>query len=173
MPKKEDDVSPEHLDWLIQSRGRIQSSSVKLYRLMDEYPDRLKGDDYLNVSQALVATAFSLWRAAFLADKTGMRDDVFEDAKSFLSKVIVDNAIGFSQDRTHRDWTFNYYVSSAESRLRWLSNNLLGFQNGFSRQPFQQGGKSKPKQRWEICQDALETALDRLADSLSAKRKRV
>jgi hypothetical protein len=39
------------------------------------------------IAQDLIAVAFSLWRTAFLADKTGKRTEVFKDGKNFLRAV--------------------------------------------------------------------------------------
>jgi hypothetical protein len=52
--------------------------------------DRLRG-------QIPVGICFSLWRAAFLADKTGQGTAVFASAKDFLGKILVDNAINYTQ----------------------------------------------------------------------------
>lgn len=166
---KQDDVTPEHLDWLNESRRRILRSATDLRRLMDEHKTSLQQVMYRNVSEALVAICFSLWRAAFLADKTGEREAVFEDARLFLGKIIVDNAIAFTQDRIHREWTFNYYVSNAENRLWFLSKKPGTFNGLYAGKPSGQEAKPMPQRRWDACQSALEGALSRLSQALDGK----
>lgn len=65
----------------------------------------------------LVGAAFSLWRAAFLADDERERLIVLSHIQKFLRYLIRDNTIGFSQDRDTQTWTSIYYISSANMSL--------------------------------------------------------
>jgi hypothetical protein len=100
---KQDDVSPAHLKWLVESRSRNQKASLELFELFETYPTKFKTPAFNQVGQTSVAVTFSLWRAAFLADKTGKRVATFEDARAFLGKMLTDNAITYPQDRSARE----------------------------------------------------------------------
>jgi hypothetical protein len=119
---KADDLSPVHLAWLVESRAINQRGALKLFRLLEKHPDKMKSSDLSMVAQNLVAVCFSLWRAAFLADKTGTRHAVLQDARTFLGKMLTDNAITYPQDRSAREWTFNYYMNNAKDCLMHLSD---------------------------------------------------
>lgn len=114
-------------------------------------------------AQSLVAASFSLWRAAFLADRTGK--SVFKDAKHFLAKMLIDNAINYAQDRAARDWTFNYYISVAESELLDLGIEWQSAARVYNRP---EKDKSRPyaKRRWDRSQTALEAAIRRFTGEL-------
>jgi hypothetical protein len=119
--KKVDDLGPAHLEWLIQSRMRNQNACLRLFNTFEKYPEQAKSQTFRAHSQTLVAVGFSLWRAAFLADKTGDREAVFADARIFLAKLLTDNAINYPQDRGSREWTFNYYMTNANDALLKLA----------------------------------------------------
>lgn len=92
----------EHLQWAIDSRTRNQQSNLKLLKLLEEHPGEWKTKHNAMVAQDLIAIAFSLWRAAFLADKTGKRSDVLSHGKIFLETVVRDNAIGFPRTKNRK-----------------------------------------------------------------------
>jgi hypothetical protein len=117
----DDDLDPEHLAWLVDSRTANQKTSLQLFRLFKDHPETIKNPKYSGSATALVAISFSLWRAAFLADKSGTDEATIKDAEYFLGKMIVDNAIAYPQDRKAREWTFNYYAANARSRLDRLA----------------------------------------------------
>src|SRR5688572_31783879 len=101
-PASRDEIS--HLAWLVKSRSANQLSAVKLYKLFNKYPEKVKRKELSQTAHNLVAVCFSLWRAAFLADKTGMRHAVFRDANAFLGEMLRNNAITYAQDRSTREW---------------------------------------------------------------------
>jgi len=98
----------------------------------------------------LIAVSFSLWRAAFLADKTSKRSEVFEHGRTFLEKIIEDNAISYPQDKHSREWTFNYYTRNARSSLQQLA------QFWKDAAPEYEGKKRTPADRWDYCQSLLD-----------------
>src|SRR6266436_4940320 len=100
----------EHLEWAVESRARNQRCAVRLLRLFMEYEEQWKTQRWARAAQDLLSVSFSLWRAAFLADKTAKRAAVFSHATDFLEKIIEDNAISYLQDRKCNEWTFNYYT---------------------------------------------------------------
>jgi hypothetical protein len=144
----------DHLRWAIQSRARNQNSSLNLLELFDAFPLRWATKRYSRAAQDLVAVAFSLWRAAFLADKASQRGEVFKAGRSFLEKVIEDNAIGFTQDRTSKAWTFNYYTRNARSSLEHLHVMFPNNMPKYDTKP-----KRSVTQRWDYCQDIFDQAV--------------
>ena len=79
---KEDTPTPTHLAWVIDGRARNQKTSLKLYELMKKYKRQIKKKRSDEV-QDLVAVSFSLWRAVFLADRTGQTEAKMTDAEIF------------------------------------------------------------------------------------------
>jgi hypothetical protein len=111
--------------------------------------------------------AFSLWRSAFLSDKTGYRSDTEAGAVKFLSEMLQNNAIAYSQERSSKDWTFNYYATNAHLRLEDLQDLNIDWELGFP-MPMMKS----PKDRWGFLQKAFEKALRCLERDLKAKRER-
>ena len=115
---KQDLLDHAHLEWLIDSREANQRASLQLHKLITAHMADVKTKKPLSIkAQVLTAVCFSLWRAAFLADKTGTHDATIDDAYAFLGKMLTDNAITYPQDRASREWTFNYYMEAAKNSL--------------------------------------------------------
>lgn len=153
MPTKASPTKHEHLEWAVTSRARNQVACLRLLRLFDDDPDYWKTKKPSRVAQELVGIGFSLWRAAFLAEKTGKRADVFSHGRDFLARVIEDNAIGYAQDKNSREWTFNYYTRNARNSLEFL-RTIWG--EGV---PEYKGLTRNAVQRWDYCQDLLEQSI--------------
>lgn len=149
--------------WAVESRSRNQMSVIKLLELFDKYDGRWRSKRYSRAAQDLASVAFSLWRAAFLADKSSKRSDVFAKGKAFLTRVVEENAIGFPQDKQWRDWTFNYYSRSAQYSLEHLAKTWSDVAP-----PFVHEIRS-PSERWDYCQDLLDQAIDGFSASLENK----
>ena len=77
-----------HLEWAIHSRAENQICSLRLLGLFEKYEDTWKTRKFSRAAQDLIAVSFSLWRAAFLADKTSKRADVFDHGRNLLEKII-------------------------------------------------------------------------------------
>ena len=154
----------KHLEWAIQSRARNQRCSLKLLTLFEEHESIWKTSRFARAAQDLVAVSFSLWRAAFLADKTAKRIAVFEHGKVFLERVIEDNAISYPQDKASKEWTFNYYTRNARTSLE----NLAKFWKDIA--PPYQGRKRRPMERWDYCQSLLEEAVTNFEKLLRDRR---
>jgi hypothetical protein len=148
------------IKWAIESRARNQKTIIRLLELFDKYESRWKSKRYSRAAQDLASVAFSLWRAAFLADKSSKRSDVFAKGKAFLAKVVEENAIGFPQDKQMRDWTFNYYSRAAQYSLQHLARSWTHVAPAFVTQI------RTPAERWEYCQDRLEEAITNFAEAL-------
>lgn len=108
---------PTHIDWLVENRAENQRVSAKLYSLLRSYPAQVSEKDFGLEAQILVGVAFSLWRSAFLSDKTGFREEARMGAELFLEEMLLNNAIAYTQDRKSKDWTFTYYANNARYRL--------------------------------------------------------
>jgi len=152
-----------HLEWLVESRARNQGASLKLLSLFEKYPRRLRNRQNAALAEAMVAIGFSLWRGAFLADKSGAKGGAVDDAEAILGRMLLDNAITYPQDRAAREWTFNYYVGNAHYRFQVLTKHA-GWTNLLHDKPKNQ----KPKARWEYYETKFEEAVDLLSDRLSA-----
>lgn len=160
----------EHLDWVVESRFRNQKCSVKLLDLFLQHEELWKTQIWSRAAQDLLAVSFSLWRAAFLADKTAKRVAVFSHGVEFLEKMIEDNAITYVQDRKSNEWTFNYYTRNARSSLETLHEFWP------DQAPPYEGKKRTPTERWIYCQDQLDIAIlgfKRAAEVQAAKKRAV
>jgi hypothetical protein len=151
----------EHLRWLIQARADNQQSGFRLLTLLDKHTTTIKKHKVYAVrAQLLVAVCFSLWRAAFLADKTGLREAVFKDAREFLAKMLKHNAIAYAQDRDSREWTFNYYMNAAKDSLLVLDRAWPAIGRKLNAQNKVLKGTTVARRRWDRHQKAFETAVE-------------
>ena len=166
--KKQDDLSTSHLQWLIHSRMRNQNACLRLFDAFEQFPDQAKNTAFRAHSQTLVAVGFSLWRAAFLADKSGQREAVFADARAFLAQLLTNNAINYPQDRASREWTFNYYVTAANDGLLKLSTKWSHIAKVLSKYERVTKGTTNARRRWNRHQNAFEAALDAFEKDLKA-----
>ena len=166
---KLDNLKHTHLEWLVKSRNANQRSALSLHQLLDIHFDPIKkSSDHSKKAQILVATCFSLWRAAFLADKTGVREVVLQDARVFLGKMLTDNAINYPQDRTSREWTFNYYMHSARANLGLLFKHWPHLEKTLSASKKPTKGTSLSSRRWDRHQAALEAAVKAFREELES-----
>jgi hypothetical protein len=159
------------LEWLVESRSRNQRSTLALYKLLLTHKKKLdRSRRHRGAAQMLLGSAFSLWRAVFLADIKQGRGDLLHDVESFLVELIQNNAITYVQDRKHRDWTFRYYVQNARERLKELN---IAFKNlGFAFElPGESKGKS-PQDWWLTHQVALEGAIDQFESILNPPKQK-
>jgi hypothetical protein len=143
----------KHLEWAIRSRSDNQLCSLKLLKLFYAHEALWKTKKLSRAAQDLTSVSFSLWRAAFLAEKSGKRADVFDRGKAFLEQVIEDNSIGYAVDKKSRDWTFNYYTRNARSSLQTLNKYWP------KEVPKYQGKTRNAVERWEYCESLLDQAV--------------
>lgn len=156
--------STEHLRWLIKSRSENQQAAVDLYDVLNRFPK----SGQTHAGQSLVAIAFSLWRAAFLADRTGKLRARSEKATVFLHKMIGDNAITYTQDRESREWTFKYYLDNAGYRLKDLANSWPEISDLILPQ-----GRRSGTNRWAQLQAAFARAVKIFADNEARKHAEI
>src|SRR5438128_1496600 len=150
----------EHLTWLVESRYANQSAAVRLFNLLETHLTKVRSKRFSTTSQRMVSVCFSLWRAAFLSDKTGKRSAVVDDAKTFLGKMLTDNAITYPQDRSTREWTFNYYMVNEESILLKLAVDWKDIQNKISEPRKFNKARTVSMTRWYRYHAAFVIALD-------------
>ena len=165
---KKKPLDRKHLDWLVDNRAATQHTSVKLFRLLKAHPKELKGSDFASPAQMLVGISFALWRSAFLSDKTGKAKDTNKDAFAFLGDMILTNAVAFSNERSTKNWTFNFYAGSAFYRLSELARTWREFRPGPLHPPW---GSRTPKNRWSVLQGAFEQAVDCFERRLKKSKK--
>ncbi len=96
--KKNPKKTLTNLRWAVKHRHQNQECAIKLFELFTHYPEQIK-NDYGLFAQGLVSVTFSLWRAAFLADKSGDKEKALNTAIQFLETVIADNAITYAYDK--------------------------------------------------------------------------
>jgi hypothetical protein len=136
---------------------------MKLMRLLTEHADQIKLRKYDLFGQALVGVTYSLWRAAFLADKSGMREQSFQSAIRFLGTVIADNAINYTQDKQEREWTFNYYTNNVRYTMIKLAKDYPDFV------PKWKSKDRPPKKRSRYGQDQLTETVQRFENALRSR----
>lgn len=159
---KPDTPDYAHLDWLIRSRESNQRAALELHKLISTHSSKIKKTKQLSVkAQALTAITFSLWRSAFLADKTGTHEATIQDAHTFLGKMLTDNAITYPQDRASREWTYNYYMDAAKSGLLSLAKHWPEVSGTLSSKNKVIKGSTVASRRWDKYQATLRIALDR------------
>lgn len=157
-----------HLRWLVQSRSTNQLAALQLLEVLDlNYCAIQESPELSRRAQCLVGACFSLWRAAFLADKKGKADAVIEHTREFLAKIVEHNAIAYPQDYSSREWTFNYYMNNAGDCLLAASVEWPEIEEELA-----QPGGVRPRRRWERYQGAFESAVEAFRKSLPPPRNR-
>jgi hypothetical protein len=114
-----------HLKWAIDQRAKIQHTLLSLYEFLRNTMPHIENTmDDLFVDH-LIAAAFSLWRAVFLAERERDGASLREAQEKFLATVISTNAITFSDDRSNSAWSVGFYLENAKQRI--LSAQHLAF----------------------------------------------
>ncbi len=165
-----DDLSKEHLKWLVRSRSANQKATLALYLAIETNQASIERNiAYAELAQELAAVVFSLWRAVFLSDLTEDVENQMIDVRRFLAALISHNAIAYQQDRNSREWTFQYYLTNARERLLAIAARralpILDV-NEVNLEA------SSAKEDWEIAQRALSRAVGRFAKAIQARRRR-
>lgn len=72
----------------------------------------------------LVGSAFSLWRAAFLANVVRTPDSFHENALKVLDSAIKTNAVLFGEEKQMEEWMEGYYLNNGRFRLEKAASLL-------------------------------------------------
>ena len=97
------------------TRAQLFEVPLELQEYLKENPIPVQTD--WPFFSPLLAAAFSLWRAAFLADPTRKWEDIYTHATRFFDLLIKDNAINYPQDQANRAYSAGYYLNNAKFRL--------------------------------------------------------
>ncbi len=153
---KTDDLSDEHLSWLVDNRSRNQRVTLDLLNIIRRNKVSIESSiEYSGFAQELAGVAFSLWRAVFLSDLTEDVEAQMIDVERFLGNLISHNTIAYTQDRNAREWTFQYYLNNARQRLLEIArtrSDLIDLAD-----VDREAGSAK--EDWEIAQSALENGV--------------
>jgi hypothetical protein len=107
-----------HLEWAIDHRAKIQHTLLALYDFLRRNQPADQRDWVMpTFLDHLIAAAFSLWRAVFLAESIRDWASIHKGQETFLASVLSTNAITFADDRKNRAWTVSYYLENAKHRL--------------------------------------------------------
>lgn len=158
-PRKE--PADEHLRWLVNGRSKNQEVTLDLYLAIRSNSTAINKDVRLaELAQELAAIAFSLWRAVFLSDLSETVERQMIDVEIFLGTLISDNTIAYRQDIISREWTFQYYLENARSRLLGIARR--GTFDILDLKDIEIEARSA-KEDWMIAHDALSKAVTRFA----------
>lgn len=156
-----------HMEWQVKWRSENQDCSLKLFKLLEQYPTRWRQDGYYDAALCMSGAAFSLWRAVFLADKKEQtREAVLKHSMDFLEAVILDNAISYPQDKKNNEWTFNYYFWNARDRLIWLNGEWPRLVPRWIHKA------RSPKARWVYAHEMLCQAVENFESRMENWSKR-
>jgi hypothetical protein len=91
---------------------------LEMYNFLGEHEEfpREEDDQWYPMGR-MIATAFSLWRSAFLTNVSRSRPQIYAQTKEFVCKVLEQNAITFADDYRMDELTVDYYNSNARYRL--------------------------------------------------------
>jgi hypothetical protein len=117
-------LTSEFADWLLSRRADIQRFMVNLRFFSDGKPDLSRPESNGLIYGHLVAIAFSLWRAAFLAAHPRDWETTFGNINPFLTKLITDNSFLFPDEKDSGSWMVTYYLQNARLRLLHASKHL-------------------------------------------------
>jgi hypothetical protein len=116
----------EQMAWLVHNRAKNQRLMLRVYELYVAHGDHLRKDHRAAMRGTdLVAVGFSLWRAVFLADRSGDLDARVDHTRAFLKRLVGDNAIAYPQDKEANSWSFGYYITAAGLRLDMMRAGQL------------------------------------------------
>jgi hypothetical protein len=117
-------VAPDRLQWAIDARARSQRLLLALYQFGEDRNFGSASNEFASplpetaLFSLLVGIAFSLWRAAFLAEMpTRVWPEALRNAQTLLSRVLETNAIAFGTEHDLQGWTGGYYLNNAKLRL--------------------------------------------------------
>jgi hypothetical protein len=149
--------SLDHLEWLIERRSDVQHTLLALYKFVSS-----GNDDVFDHVDDLIASAFSLWRAVFLAEIDRDWNLINKHQRDFLAKVIADNAISYADDKSTRAWSVAYYLDNAKFRLDGPSQDLFGESPGLTFRHTKHGDAAATREEWDKIHDYLRMLMNKI-----------
>lgn len=146
----------DHLKWLVERRFDIQRTLIALY---ENVPASGDAADYMD---DFIASAFSLWRAVFLAEVDRDWESVSKGQRDFLAKVIADNAISYADDKSTRAWSVAYYLDNAKFRLDGPSQDLFQESPNLTFRHTTHGAASVTRDEWDSVHDYLRVLINKV-----------
>src|SRR6266446_3448211 len=153
--------SQAYLRWLVPSRSNIQNLLLEMQVFLQEHREAIDADpDARSVFALLIGTAFSLWRAVFLADSARDWKSILDDADRFLDTLIRDNTILYRDDKNA--WSVGYYLNNGRYRLYRISEKMPDEQLRKLIDQIKSSGVDEVSARgaWQLSYDALRLAFD-------------
>jgi hypothetical protein len=153
--------SQAYLRWLVPSRSNIQNLLLELHVFLQEHRNALDADpDSRSVFGLLVGSAFSLWRAVFLADSARDWKSILNDADRFLDTLIRDKTVLFRDDKNA--WSVGYYLNNGRYRLYRISEKMPDEQLGKLIDQIKRSGVDEVSARsaWQLSYEALRLAFE-------------
>lgn len=112
----ESDERHQKLHEMVRARTKIQNELIELLGFKQAHEEYFQASKYLRILGLLGSIGFSLWRAAFLFGyEEGQHDSYISNVETFVTKIITDNAITFSDDKNV--WSLWHYIGVARSSL--------------------------------------------------------
>jgi hypothetical protein len=146
----------DHLEWLVERRADVQYTLLALYKYVSGSSEI---DDH---TDDLIASAFSLWRAVFLAEVERDWSSVNRGQRDFLAKVIADNAISYADDKSTRAWSVAYYLDNAKFRLDGPSQDLFGESPNLTFHHTKHGTAASTRDQWDRVHDYLRVLINKI-----------
>jgi hypothetical protein len=162
-------VDLPYLRWLVLHRSNIQNLLLELHLFLQEQRRALDADaDLRSIFGLLVGSAFSLWRAVFLADSSRDWKNILDDADRFLDTLIRDNTILFRDDKNA--WSIGYYLNNGRYRLYRILEKMPDEQLRNLIDQIKSTGVDEVSARnaWQLSYEAARLAFD-LVKSRSVK----
>lgn len=165
MPDKSQLNNLDHLEWLIERRSDVQHTLFALYKYVSS------GSEVHRHTDDLIASAFSLWRAVFLAETDRDWSSVNKGQRDFLAKVIADNAISYADDKSTRAWSVAYYLDNAKFRLDGPSQDLFDESPPLTFQHTKHGATAATRDEWDKVHDYLRVLINKICGTALALRE--
>lgn len=157
------------LKWLVERRSKIQQILYELFSLIEKKKGMLGKDKSGRAGAALlIGSAFSLWRAVFLAHLPTTWKDNLSDGESLLRRIVRDNIVGYSDEKSNQKWVFGYYLNNARFRLAAAIPYIPSFEKKLKRAGLLDyilalGTPGfEPFDAWDRCCNALVLAVESL-----------
>ena len=148
----------DEIRWINQNRIAVLQLTDEFSAFLQKLPTENTTPIVQKATMKCVGAAFSLWRAVPLVNDLNVEDTVGQ-AKSYIAKVLADNAILYGDDKRMRAWSFGYYVNNAIYRIDEVLKSLPELACEAGRQKIQGIMDREPQTalKREDCEVAIET----------------